>query len=285
MPRDEHAYLSIVQWPGGMDETDKVEALVLAAGMDPDQAALAVRRGTPQVVLRLSSLIRSEVLRSLHANSVTAICPTTTELASSGPVRRIKSIAITPGRLVCQMWRQDPVELDPADLLLIVRGRLKQVTERSTITHTQGYQGALAWSIGGPELALGLGLAGLGDRAQVHRDSEINQSQQAELFLRDNTRLRLDADKLNFDVLGDQRGYSDHINMDRLIDLVRHLAPKALVDEGFGDFRCPPGLAREHARAIGLRLVRTTNEHPAFEFYAPWANLLYRHMLGLDRTA
>lgn len=281
MTRDEHAYLSIVQWPGNFNETAKVDALALALGMDQDTGKLVARRGTPHVVARISSLIRDEVLRVLTELGVMAFAPTHSELAGAGPVRRIKRLAVGAGRITCQMWRENPVLLDPADLLLIVRGRLKQITKRTKIGLSQGFRGTMTWRLAAPELALGMVLARAGGGSLVDRRADITVSEQAELFLRNNTRLRLDADKLNFDVLGDQRGYSDHVNMERLIELLRHLAPQAIIDEGFGDFRSPPDILRDFSRSAGSVSISTTSDHRAFEFYSPWVNILYRRMLGL----
>ena len=286
MPRDEHAYLSIVQWPSTFDEPAKVDALALALGMDQDTGRLIARRGTPQIAARISSLIRDEVLRVLVDQGVMAFAPTQSELASAGPVRRIKSLAVTPRGITCQMWRQDPVLFKPADLFLIVHGRVKSTTTRTRAALPTRSHKQFVWAAGiRPEIALGMALARGADRSAIDRTTESNQSEQVELFLRNNTRLRLDADKLNFDVLGDQRGYSDHVNMNRLLELVAHLAPQAITDEGFSDFKSPPDIIREYSSNAGNTHIQSTSDQPAFEFYAPWSNILYRRMLGLDRSA
>ncbi len=68
---------------------------------------------------------------------------------------------------------------------------------------------------------------------------------------------------------------SDNVNIDRMCELMSHLAPDAVIDPYFSLWSAPPGYQR-----LRLKNMRINNDDPAFAFYSRWAALLYRHVMG-----
>lgn len=283
----EPAYLSIVQWHDATDpytnEYACIESLVAAAAMDPDQARLAVRRGLPQVVMQIDAAVRDDILAVLHARGHLAFAPTRSEIRAFGRPPLIKSLArMDTGRWYgCTMWRSEPTSFQCSDIFLIVRGRLR-TTKSRTLPRTPRY------SAGGAGYGAFGGLGGSGDMVPddpitPNKATSTSFSEVADLYRRDGSRLRLDADKLSFEVLDDpphtQRGLSDRQNMDTLLDLLRRDCPGAIIDEMFKSFRCPPQIARHAAASISGASSETTTDRPVFDFYSPWCSLLYRSMM------
>lgn len=286
----EPAYLSIVQWNDAGDphkhEFARIEALVAAAAMDPDQAALAVRRGVPQVVMQIDAAVRDDILAVLHARGHLAFAPTRSEIRGFGrpAAQMIKSLSRMDGWYGCEMWRSEPTSFRCDDIFLIVRGSLRTTTARSAPRRHRSSDGGLAWGGGMLMAPTHLPFGHLGDFLPDEpigpsKSTSTSMSEVADLYRRDGSRLRLDADKLSFEVLGEQRGLSDRQNMDTLLDLLRRDCSGAIIDEMFKSFRCPPQIARRAATSISGASSETTTDRPVFDFYSPWCYLLYRSLL------
>jgi len=264
----ERAYLSIVEWPGGWSAERCVEALVVASGMDPGQAKLAVARGVPQVVGLCDEAVREEIVGAFHELGVLAIAPTAPELAAWGAPVRAKRVFVFPDRsaIGVEPWRGEHTVVRAEDVRLIVRAEAR---ESETVVRTEA----------GPSgLRLHLGLGGVWvtpDMGNERVVREVRTSVRPMLDLvsvRDGRAawVRVDPEKFSFDVLGEGRGITDRDNMAKLGRLIASVCPGATVDESFGSFVVPAGVS------IGVS-AKTAR----IDFYVLWLMTLYRSLGAL----
>lgn len=276
----DRAYLSIVDWPSGWGIDRRVEALALGVGIDPADGRLIAPRGVPRVIALIDAGLREEVVGALHELGVTAFAPTRAEVRALGAPERIKGMFVFPDRsaLGLEMWRGEAGVLRAQDIRLIVRGEAR-VTRTEVRESPMGADmewapyGGVLWpgpgggvivpDAGGPERATVTTTAGLLD---IHAAEPEGRSGGGSRWL------RVDADKVSFEVLGELKGMTDGQNMATLTALLAGLARGATVDEGFGRFGVPAEMERSRGSA-----ARTA----AFDFYSAWLALLYRSLGAL----
>jgi hypothetical protein len=262
----ERAYLSIIEWPPGQHPSEQAKALAGAADLDPYLATMAIRRGFPQVVLRTDPLTAERAVERLHEIGVIALACRQEDLARHGAPKRIKRLVPTGDLMVhsytCEMWRDPEITLNTADIFLIVRATLA-----ATQSRTAPDSSPRASSLGVP-----------GMRAPV-RLSTTSTTEMLDLYLNEGKCLRIDADKFNFDVLGEHKQLTEHLNAEALLQRLRSQAPQAIIDTSFGDFRCPPDIIRAHFSFAGHSSTTRATEAPAFDFYSTWAAHMYHHLL------
>ncbi|MBX3365173.1 MAG: hypothetical protein KF866_10435 [Phycisphaeraceae bacterium] len=274
---EERAYLSVIQWAEGASHDDIVHGLVAAAGIDPHQSRLIASRGFPAVVARIDALVAQEVVASFRDLGVLAFAPTQHELASfPEPFLAKRLIPEQEGVYLVEPWRGMSTVLHTRGVFQIVRATLRttqrqvvidgprQVTASSRMMRHLGSRFFRAFhdTVGG---------------RPGHISTRIQTTEMLDVYFRNGERIRFNADKLSFDVLGSDRGYSDRENMTKLLAKLAAQAPQAVVDENYASFRCPPEFIREHSNARGSR---NTSEAPAFDFYSVWAYWLHAARLG-----
>ncbi len=280
MSDSDPAYVSVLQWAHGSGVDDQVEAIVASCALDPYDAELKVRKGVPQVLLRAEASVAEAMLDEFVKRGVMAFAPRRAQMRGAGDAPRIKRLmAMHDGTgYVCEMWRGEGTSFRFSDVLCMIRAKLRS-SERTTRVESNHRSVARGYMIGGTIGAAGAYAANAISGGPT-TDSRIKTTDILDLYLRDGRRLRLDADKFNFDVLGEERGYADHVNMGLLSDRLRRGAPRAMFDEGFRHFVCPMEFAGDRVRASGDATVRTRSEAGPFDFYSVWAYLMYAHLLG-----
>ncbi|MCB9845020.1 MAG: hypothetical protein H6811_03405 [Phycisphaeraceae bacterium] len=273
MPGDS-AYISVVQWPDGMTEEERVAAVRSSVGLDDFAARALVRRGAPLVLRRVEEPGIEGALVDLERRGVVAFAASVSQLKAVKAARRVKRLFPAPGGYVCEMWKGEGEPLKHKDGFLLVRATLRNTTTRTTGS-TDRTSVAAGYYVGGlAGAAFAASITGSPDRTTRTALTEI-----LDVYLADGRCLRLDGDKLNFDVLGADKGITDRQNMTLLCDRLRSQMPGAMYDTAFETFACPPQIAREGVRYVGNASVRTRNDRAPFEFYSAWAFLLYRYLL------
>lgn len=269
------AYLSILDWPDAMDDAARAAAIARSTGLDAYQAGLAVKRGFPQVVLRMDPPAADRAADLLHAAGATAVAPRQSEMAAQGLARRVKSLSPALGApeplYACEMWRDEPDVLRPRELALIVRGTVVS-TERRVSGGSSGVAGPASYALAG----IGGAMVAAAMDSTPTTSTKIRTAEILDLYPCSGGRLRIDSDKFNFEVLGPVRGVSDRESMSRLVERLRREAPRALYDDGFAAFRCPPDTIRTHFIDTAGPAVRKTDQAPAFEFYSTWVAMMYK---------
>lgn len=268
MPTDQ-AYVAVLQWPDNFGEAEQTDALSNALGFDTYTAAQIARRGVPQIVARLRSDRAEPAVGALRDSGATALAVGQAEMARAPEPVLIRALAPAQGATepmyACEMWRADPVTLRLRDVFLMVHAEVRSSETRTGAERTGS--GLLA-----ADAAEALMIGG----ASPVRSTRIRLGALVDLWLRDGTRLRIDSERFNFDVLGDQRDVTGRANAERLISLLRAKVRGAIVDNGFRDFRCPPELVRSHFIDAGPTAVRRSSDSPAFDFYSVWSWCVWR---------
>lgn len=278
------AYLSVIDWPDGLDPEARAHVLVKAAGLDLYTARLRVARGTPQVVARLPDARARGGLDVLHRAGATAFAPTRAELSAVAAPVRAKRIVPADGApepmFMVEAWRGDGLGMLARGLFPPIRARVEQATSR--VSSGSATHGGIA--VGGTAIAgrgAGIIAAGIeGASGGVDRTTSLHVVELIDLHLHDGTRVRIDGTKFSFDILGHERGHADRQNMDRLALRLAQAAPRAMVDTSFKGFVCPPEFARDSWTSTDASSVHTSDQAPAFEFYSRWVSLMYRSLLA-----
>lgn len=269
MEKEDLAYLSLLRWPEGASAVEKANALVSILGMDPYQAGLAVRRRFPQVVQRIRHDQSTPLLGELDARGISAFAPTRArmrQVAGALYIRVLRPAIGAPQPMYeCEPARGDRFALLAPDIALLVRASVASIE-----TGTAGHSGAwnMPSDISAPQSAV-LGAAGLNTMSSA-RSARTRISEVLDIYLRDGKHLRIDADRFNFDLLGEHRPQTDRQRTDALARRLASEAPGALLDQAFGDFHCPPDLVRTHHAGAGEADARRSAAMAAFDFYSAW---------------
>ncbi len=258
----ERAYLSVVSWPGGWTPDRCVEAVVGATGMDPGQTRLAVARGLPQVFQLIDASIADDVVAMLQGDGVLALAPTESDIRAAPKPEGVKRFHVFEGggSVAVEFWRAESEVVQTADIGLIVRGTIKKAEKRArpALDSSPLEYSADPYGIGG-HVDLSDGIAGSTTR--------MSMIELLDVHLAGGRTLRVDADKMSFDVLGESRGQADRVNMGKLATLLSSLAPRAPLDERFGRFVVRGGLVRPPG---------STPRTLEFDFYSAWCAAVNR---------
>jgi len=282
----ERAFLSVIAWPAGWERTRCADLLADRAGLDLPTMQLCCVRNPPAILGELDPESCRRACDAIRAHGGDAFAPTLNDIQSLGPTIKIKDIRIESGRFHFDLWRKPPASIAFNDVQILVRARVRESNAESLPTDF-----SLGTRIGtqriryGPYGAYGLAarLAAPVDEFEVEpiRSSRSTAvSHKLDIHTADGRVFQVDADKFGFGVLGEMRGHSDPVNIDRLCDLFAHLAPNEIIDPYFSLWKPPAGV-----RSLRLPEMQVNNDDPHFAFYSRWAALMYQHLLGQDRPA
>jgi hypothetical protein len=280
----ELAFLSVIAWPKEFSVEGTAARMAEASGLDEPTLQLQARKTAPAILARVPVAIAQRALAALVECGGEGFCPTMRQVEALGASIKIKDLALENGYFQVQPWRGRPLKLNPTDIVILVRARLSEsqlqptpapgtfMTDflgMSARTLPMGYGGAYG-------LAATFALAeGAAIQSVIESQSMITTSDKLDFHTRDGRVFQIDGDKFGFRILGEQRGPSDNVNIDRMCELVAHLSPDAIVDPYFSLWKAPSG-----AKQIRIPGMLVNNDDPAFAFYSRWVALMYRHMLG-----
>jgi hypothetical protein len=177
----------------------------------------------------------------------------------------------------CEPWRDQPRTLRAPDLRLIIHARVAVSETRTSVSGSPNITAGFA--LGGFEGAM---IQSALDPPTVNRTTrQIANPDVLDLCLAGGARLRINSARFRFDALGDRHAPTNHANAAALLALLTSLAPRAIVDRGFADFRCPPDVTRAHWSDTGSGTLQRATDAPAFDFYSAWSILLYRRFAGI----
>ncbi|MFG0330685.1 MAG: hypothetical protein ACF8PN_12410 [Phycisphaerales bacterium] len=295
-------WLTVIHWPEEATEADLTDLLARATGGDAADCRLMVRRVPPTVVAYCTQEVGHRAAESIRGAGGLAVAISAPDIVGFGPTRKIKDIGLDARGLRFEMWREEPLVLDPAELLVLVRAHVSEEIRPVSTDDSwgrrlsgggPGFPFAVmgGWGVGGAfgiatvvygrqildDLASG-SMSGAGSLRS--RDRRLRISHKLDLHTRDGRVFQIDGDKFGFQVLGDQRGSSDNVNIDRLCEWFIQLAPDAAVDPYFSQWKAPPGfeLVRIPHRSLN-------SDDAKFAFYSRWAAMMYRHLIGLGAPA
>jgi hypothetical protein len=266
MPVPSFAFVSVFAWPIGWTREQMIDALSRCVGIDPADAALRVAKSAPLAIIRMEERPAGAAVRALRDMGVLAFAPTLKQLnglPGAVPAKRLtRARGSDSAMYLVEPWRGESIGLSMSEVSLVIRAAV--VSRRSTA--------------GDPTTKIRFDAMS----GTMHLDRVEGPSQRTslaeiiELHTAEGHRIRIDGNKFNFDVLGDQRELSDAVNARQLAARLISEAPRAPVDEAFPTFAPPPGAVR--ALDAGATLARS--RMPEFEFYSAWLHILYRLAVG-----
>lgn len=275
----DRAYITIVRWPGGFAREDRVRTLVDALGIDEYHAGLRAASEPPQVLARVDAGAAPDIVAKFRARRVSAFALTQTHLRSQPAPVQVKRLTPAMGAAepmyMVEPWRGDGTGLRMADVFLIVRATL----DRSTSSFSSSSGSSIPMAVMAPELAM---IRGAIDGPKVERSTNHKFAYLIDLYLHDGRRFRINSDRVSYDVLGKDRGYTDRENSDKLALRLATEAPQAFIDVGFDQFRVPPEFTRDMVSVFGSRTTTHRDETAIFDFYSVWTHTIHR---GLARAA
>jgi hypothetical protein len=271
--RAEIAYVTIVQWPDGFNPADNADNIARAVRLDRFQLTQRLAKGTPIVLARIPADHAEQAERELRALGAMPLIVSESELQAFQPPMLLKRIEPAIGApkpmFMCEPWRSESVGLLAAEIVLIIRGRIRVISTTVIDDPAPQYYTNANGAVSRVEV----------DASDIRRtDAQLRDV--IDISLRDGRRLRIDSAKFNFDSLGKQRSYSDNENTDRLALALAKAAPRAIVDTSFGSFNCSPMLIRGAAPAHSKNGSTRRDDSPIFEFFSCWAILMYERLLG-----
>lgn len=266
-----YAYLSLITFPDGYASDDVARLLADAGVMDSATLRVRLRRPPPIVLGRFEvDVARAGVKAMLRAGG-DAFAPTIGNIQSLGSTLKIKDFELIDDGFQIGLWRGGgAIEIVwGKDVQVLVRAQITSTTSKMVKEHGSGASIALG-GLGGAPL---VGSAAM-SRSRDYIKREHSQSDKIDMHTVDGRVFQIDGDKFGFAVLGDMRGHTDNENMDKMLDLLEHLTPNAIVDQYFNLFKPPAGYKR-----LRLENMSVNSDDPAFAFYSRWAALMYRHVM------
>ncbi|MBC23354.1 MAG: hypothetical protein CMJ32_05490 [Phycisphaerae bacterium] len=279
-------FLTIIKRADNQAPAEMAKLLEQACGFDIETAILKANMEPPSIFSLKDGMNALDFIRKLNDMGGQAFECTLRDIESLGRTRMIRSIDILDGRLELDMWREDPVSIQREEVRLICHGRIRnerRMHGMATKSRPRVHQGpSLVASALASAIPLGIA-ATLYARREVGRDSSGTGlasttrmfSDKIDIITRQGDVFQVDANRFNFDVLGDLKGLTDQENVLKLCDLLSHVTPNEIMDPYFPLWIPPAGY-----HLIHLDGMKTAKEYPAFAFYSRWSWLMYRHMLG-----
>ncbi len=283
-------YLTIVTWPGEMTRQELADQLQTDAGFDVRTVHLQLGRTPPFILGHYDPRQCLAAIRCILNRGGDAFACSLDDIETLGGTHKIKHLELKHGTLFADLWRGGVVPIEPSSIQILIRAKLSEQQTKAPPTPT-GLSGELghhrtSYAIArhrGTGLGFALGGAyGLALSIRSHQsladyafEKTLKVSDKLDIHLTDGTVYQIDGDKFGFQILGDQRGLTDNENIDKMCELLAHLAPGGIVDPYFSMWKPPPG----HKR-LRLPLMKINKDDPAFAFYSRWAALMYRHVMG-----
>jgi len=270
-----NAYLTVISWPSGFDESKRVESLVECTGMDIYQAKLASRRNTPGVMKTIDAQMRHHVLAAMHARGILCIAPTQDEIdAYPEPIHALgieQFPDADPPRFVIRTVSQTPWTFTPDQVKLVVWGRLKS----TNAVLKPGQSSGMRMAAIAPEVALIKAMSSEG--AYISKNIKVKEIMDLHIETDEGPQLvRLIGPRTRIGIVGDDSRPS-LLDQTRPIDMVEALMPDALIDAEFHDFD-PPGALRKASKKNNPSGSSATIE--CWAFYSPWIGLIKQAMYG-----
>lgn len=270
------AYITIVRWPKAFTAQDRLEALADAMGIDPYTASLRIAQEPPFVAGMADELVAADIVARFKSKHTPAFALTQAHIARLPKPNLVKRLTPADGAAepmyMAELWRGDPTGLKASDIFLLVRGTVDRSTTRTQVSS----QGMNTRSMGLPGLGVGLGV-GLPGAADVSRTTETKLTQILDIYTLDHALLRINSDRVSWDVLGKQRGFTGAENADKLATLLATQAPLAQLDTGFGRFKPPADVISDMTMMPGANTtMNMRDESSAFDFYSGWIYTITR---------
>jgi hypothetical protein len=254
---------------------DRLKALADSMGIDPYMAGLRAVQEPPFVGGLVDETVAPDIIARFKSHGTLAFALTQTHiqrLPRPLPVKRlVPALGAADPMYMVELWRAEPTGLKSSDIFLLVRGTIDRTSSRTQVTGNGSMMRSMGMGVG---LGIGMGIPG---GVEVSHNTQSKFSQLLDIYLNDRTLLRINSDRINFDVLGKDRAFTATENVDKLATRLATEAPNAIVDMGFARFKPPPDVEVESTRTGSLEsTTRDRDEGSAFDFYSGWIYTINR---------
>ncbi len=270
--------ITVLNWPAGTTREGAAAILVEAIGLDPFIANQRAAKPPPMVVARVVEPVGRSVMQTLKERKTPAFMLRDADVRRLPPPVLAKRLMAAEGAprpmYMVEAWRGDGMPVMMDDVYCIVRGRIGKASVGPAQVDADVYSD--------PDTGATV------IEGSVKRTRSSRLSDMIDLWMFDRAhaeeregktvygikRVRINCDKFNWDVLGDEKGMSDNENADKLSLRLAGQAHSAAVEIGFAQFRdsSTPAIGSGWSGTMsgGSRL----DQGPAFDFYSAWCGVL-----------
>lgn len=275
---------TILAWPAGQT-TDQVAVTLDRAGFGEYESRQLVRREAPFFLGRVKPDFDRSAQPILEAGGIQTLVLTQDQIDAVPKPLLARSLHRALGApkplFMVEPWRGDGTALLMDEVYLIIRasvGRSKSTVEAMPRSFNTT-PGALLLP---GEAALEYAISANQHEPQFIKSIVTDAAEVIELFRLDGTRVRVNSEKFNFEVLAQSKGITDRQNTDSLMLVLSELAVNAEIDLDFRKFKAPPNTIKTHSSlGVAGANVKTVDAWPSFEFYSVWRYLVQRVRCGL----
>lgn len=264
----QEAFCTLITPPEGVAVDEFVRSLASEGLSDEPTLRHAMTRVPPLILAQSTPEISARCVGKIVDGGGDALSVTLRDLERLGGSIRVKGIRVQEDSLELELWR-GPTAIVPTnriDVFVLAHSTGSEITGRKPLTSQEGgYARSSTGGIG--QLRLPVDSSAPETRIVAKNVLDIHTS--------NGSVFQIDGDKFGFDVLGDLRTQGDRQNLGRLYDMLRHLAPHAVGDTYYTQFKPPSAVKR--LRLPGMQI---NDEKPPFAFYSRWVTLVYRHVMG-----
>lgn len=286
--QNDRAYVSILSWPSGWNHERRVEALILAGGLEPYDAGMMARRATPVIVQVCDALVRDDILRVLHGMGVMAVAPARSEMAdhpSPETPAWVTRFAGSPPRGFSVHTRDGGAwTFRPEDVRLVVAGTVRAVGKVTRHASGNNYNFAAGMAYGGiggvgaMAAAQAMDAEPVGWGSGTTRNTRAVETIDLHMVVQGRIRVvRLSGASTRITEHGTERSRPSLVDEHRPVEDLKGWLPGVVFDEWFANFNTPPDVEALAARA-GQSSSRLNPV--AFDFYSAWVALLDRAVRG-----
>ena len=280
-------FLSVVSIPDGSSPEELADALAEASGLDSYLIKLKLRQVIPGILGRYPVEPAAAALEELLRLGGDGFLASMDDIEALGGSLKIRELGLSPEGLRAELWRGAAEIIDPRCIDVVVRGRASETQGSPAMLDAAANEVAMnSMSFGMYGFHMGTGTMWAGvQRARENAlhfatmDKKVVEQHVLDVHVRDQRGSRvyqIDGDKFGYTILGDRRGHSDNINIDRMCEFIVHLNDDVIVDPYFKMFRPPSGY-----KGIRLPMQNLNGDKPEFAFYSRWTALVYRHVMGV----
>ncbi len=255
-------FLGVIAWPEGSSRSELALYVADATGIDADTLRLLIARPPPAILGSISRDRAASGAKAIQRVGGDAFVCSLAQIESLGPTLKARDVQLVNGMLEVELWRLEPQKLALSDITLLVRGSLDKQEKRVQAPPRPLTQHS----------PLGRSLRSY-QESRVTFETITGASEKLDVHTRDGRVFQIDGDKFGYSILGEGRGHSDRQNMGKMLSLLAHFVPDAIVDDFFRLWSPPPEIKR-----FQLPLMKINNEDPAFAFYSRWVAHMYRHL-------
>lgn len=265
-------YVTLVTPPDGVAFDRLVNVLVEAGLSDTPTVQSVLKRVAPCILGECEIDIAERCVARITELGGDAMIVSMRDAERLGGTLRIRDLGVGAGTLDLTLWRGPTTSVRFASVDVLVRASDSRETSGGV-----GPSDVSRRAISGAVIRHRSAYGSLQDdlRTIAASRKKILTFDWLDIHTKDGTVYQLDGAKFGYAALGEMKTQGDRANMDKMLDLLTHLAPHAAVDTYFPLFRAPSSVKR-----IRLHGMRINEEDATFAFYSRWAALVYRHVIG-----